>query len=409
MPNTSETVAGAPRLRAPAGRWRAGRDRYRPSRNGRNGGGHFSEFRDLQVTAARKSFAGTEALRGAGLSVDSGHTVALLGPSGCGKTTLMRVIAGLERTDAGEVRLGGRVLAGDGVHVAAESRRIGLLGQERSLFPHLSVGANVGYGLPRSPERAARVAEVLELVDLAGFESRVPDTLSGGQQQRVALARALAPRPRMLLLDEPFQGLDLKLRLDLQREVRSLLGTLGATAVIVTHDQDEAFVLGDEVAIMADGRICQRGTPDEVYARPVSPWVASFVGDVNFLAGIGAGDSATTSLGRVAVDGHCAGEVSLLVRPSHVRIEAPSDHTTGAAGRVEELRYYGHATECQVRLGNDVLLARSGRMPPLHVGDDVLVSYDGPPTMAFDTAAVAGVERNGMRRRNGRTSDDQGR
>ena len=408
MPNAPEVSNGASRRWVSRRRPGAGRpDRH--SRNGRHDGNHLGEFRDLQVAAARKSFAVTDALRGADLAVESGRTVALLGPSGCGKTTLMRIVAGLETADDGEVRLGGRLLTGDGIHVAPEFRRIGLLGQERSLFPHLSVGANVGYGLARSAERVQRVAEVLDLVDLASFEGRMPDTLSGGQQQRVALARALAPRPRVLLLDEPFQGLDSNLRLDLQREVRALLKSLGATAVIVTHDQDEAFVMGDEVAVMAGGRICQRGAPDEVYARPLTPWVASFVGDVNFVAGSGAGAGAVTALGTVAVYGHCSGEVSVLVRPSHLRLEAASCDGEGATGRVEELRYYGHATECKVRLGDALLLARSGRMPRLQVGDEVRVSYDGPPTMAYGAAAMAELARNGTRRRNGRATDDQGR
>ncbi|MCY3952087.1 MAG: ABC transporter ATP-binding protein [bacterium] len=403
MPNAPGVLGGVSR------RWtaprRAGTDRQ--PRNGRHDDGHLGEFRDLQVVAVRKSFGAAEVLRGADLAVESGRTVALLGPSGCGKTTLMRVVAGLEVADTGEVRLGGRLLTGEGTHVAPEFRRIGLLGQERSLFPHLSVGANVAYGLPRSPERARRVAEVLDLVDLADFEDRMPDTLSGGQQQRVALARALAPGPRVLLLDEPFQGLDSNLRLDLQREVRVLLQSLGATAVIVTHDQDEAFVMGDEVAVMAAGRICQRGTPDEVYARPLTPWVAGFVGDVNFLPGVGAGGAAVTALGEVAVHGDCSGEISVLVRPSHLRLEAPGNGVA-AVGTVEELRLLGHATECKVRLGDLVLLARSGRMPPLRVGDEVGVSYDGPPTMAYSAAAMAESARNGTRRRNGSAAGNQG-
>ena len=408
MPNSLGVIAGASRRWAvPRRSGVAGADRQ--PRNGRHDDGHLGEFRDLQVEAVRKSFAGTEVLRGADLAVESGRTVALLGPSGCGKTTLMRIVAGLEVADAGEVRLGGRLLTGEGTHVAPEYRRIGLLGQERSLFPHLSVGANVAYGLTRAPDRAPRMAEVLDLVDLTGFEDRMPDTLSGGQQQRVALARALAPGPRVLLLDEPFQGLDSNLRLDLQREVRALLKSLGATAVIVTHDQDEAFVMGDEVAVMAGGRICQRGTPDEVYARPLTPWVASFVGDVNFLSGIGAGAGAVTVLGTVAVHGGCTGEVSVLVRPSHLRLEPAGGNDTTAAGTVEELRQLGHATECKVRLGDVLLLARSGRMPPLRIGDEVGICYDGPPTMAYGAAAMAELARNGTRRRNGSAADYQGR
>ncbi len=388
-------------------RWAVSHRAQRQSRNGSHHIGGLGEFRDLHVTALDKSFGAIEVLRGADLSTESGRTVALLGPSGCGKTTLMRIVAGLEVADAGEVRLGGRLLAGTDTHVAPEFRRIGLLGQERSLFPHLSVGANVAYGLARTAERSQRVAELLELVDLAGFEDRMPDTLSGGQQQRVALARALAPGPRVLLLDEPFQGLDANLRLALQRQVRALLQTLGATAVIVTHDQDEAFVMGDEVAVMADGRICQRGTPEEVYAQPLTPWVAGFVGDVNFLPGVGAGAAADTPLGQVAVHGGCSGEVSVLVRPSHLHLQK-SGGDAGAVGTVEELRLLGHATECRVRLGDLMLLACSARMPPLQIGEEVGISYDGPPTMAYSAAQMAELARNGARRRNGSAVDDQG-
>jgi len=265
VPNAPEPADVVPRPQAPVRRRRLG--------NGRNGqtagrgarvqagAADRNGFRDLRVVEVHKSFGESKVLHGIDLSIESGRTLSLLGPSGCGKTTLMRIVSGLDVADRGEVHVGERLLAGPGVNVAPESRRIGLLGQERSLFPHLSVGGNVAYGLGRAADRGARVREVLEMVDLAGFEKRMPDSLSGGQQQRVAIARALAPRPRMLLLDEPFQALDVQLRIELQTEVRALLGALGATAVIVTHDQDEAFVMGDEVAVMQDGHIRQCGTP----------------------------------------------------------------------------------------------------------------------------------------------------
>ena len=284
--------------------------------------------------------------------------------------------------------------------MAPESRRIGLLGQERSLFPHLSVGGNVAYGLGRSPDRDQRVREVLDIVDLAGFEQRMPDSLSGGQQQRVAIARALAPRPRMLLLDEPFQALDVRLRVELQTEVRALLGALGATAVIVTHDQDEAFVMGDEVAVMQQGHVRQRGTPDEVYGHPNSPWVASFVGDANFVPGVGSGSTVSTPLGTL--DACCAvsGQVAVLVRPSHLRLVSPDadDGSAGAKGRVQTMRFSGDATECRVRLGDELLLARSDRMPSVRVGDDVALRYEGPPAVTYPASAMTALRRSGERR-----------
>lgn len=360
----------------------------------------------LSVEGVYKSFGATKVLIDFNLTLHAGEMLSLLGPSGCGKTTLLRLIAGLEQADKGKVVLDGNPVDGHRSWVRPEDRQVGMVFQDWALFPHLDVAGNVGYGVPRR-QRIAEVAKTLELVNLPGMQERTPDTLSGGQQQRVALARALAPGPRVLLLDEPFQGLDSNLRLDLQREVRVLLQSLGATAVIVTHDQDEAFVMGDEVAVMAAGRICQRGTPDEVYARPLTPWVAGFVGDVNFLPAVGAGGAAVTALGEVAVHGDCSGEISVLVRPSHLRLEAPGNGVA-AVGTVEELRLLGHATECKVRLGDLVLLARSGRMPPLRVGDEVGVSYDGPPTMAYSAAAMAESARNGTRRRNGSAAGNQG-
>ena len=406
MPNARSATTGAPTPLDPAPRrgLRLLRTGHAANGNGDRASAGAAErdgFRDLRVIGVRKAFDGTEVLHGIDLGIESGQTLALLGPSGCGKTTLMRIVSGLEVADGGEVHVGDRLLAGTGVHVAPESRRIGLLGQERSLFPHLSVGANVAYGLAGSPDRAARVREVLDMVDLAGFERRMPHSLSGGQQQRVAIARALAPRPRMLLLDEPFQALDVHLRSELQTEVRALLGALGATAVIVTHDQDEAFVMGDEVAVMQAGRICQRGTPSEVYGHPASPWVASFVGEANFVRGVGSGSTAVTPLGRLAMCCEMSGEVAVLVRPSQLRLEevAGGDGDRSAAGRVEAMRFYGHAIECRVRLGPDVFLARTDRMPRVRVGDDVMLRYEGPPAVAYAASAGAGLPSNGAQRR----------
>ena len=405
MPNAPQSPGAVPRPQAPVRR-RFGNGRNGQDPNGRGARRHAGAadrngFRDLRVVDVHKSFGESKVLHGIDLSIDSGRTLSLLGPSGCGKTTLMRIVSGLEAADSGEVHVGERLLAGPGVNVAPESRRIGLLGQERSLFPHLSVGANVAYGLGRSADRETRVREVLDMVDLAGFEKRMPDSLSGGQQQRVAIARALAPRPRMLLLDEPFQALDVQLRIELQTEVRALLSALGATAVIVTHDQDEAFVMGDEVAVMQDGHIRQCGAPDEVYGHPASPWVASFVGDANFIPGHGSGSTVATPLGDLPTCCPVSGKVAVLVRPSNLRLVAPADDRgeVRARGQVQAMRFYGHATECRVQIGDNLLLARSDRMPSVRVGDDVALSYEGPPAVAYPASAMAGLRRNGKQRR----------
>jgi iron(III) transport system ATP-binding protein len=212
----------------------------------------------LAVEGLAKAFGAATVLDRVGLRAPAGRVVAVVGPSGCGKTTLLRCIAGLERPDAGEVRLDGRALCAPGVFVPPERRRIGMVFQDGALFPHLTVAGNVGYGLSRAERRDGRVEQALDLVDLAGFGGRTPASLSGGQAQRVALARALVTRPSVLLLDEPFSNLDTVLRVQIRGEVQRLLADLGVTAVFVTHDQEEAFVVGDEVAVMLAGRVVQQ-------------------------------------------------------------------------------------------------------------------------------------------------------
>ena len=236
----------------------------------------------LEVSQLGVQYAGRPqpAVDGVSFGLAAGDIGVLIGPSGCGKTTLLRAVAGLETARAGEVRLSGQVVNGPGVHVPAEERRIGMVFQDYALFPHLDVGRNVGFGiagLPKS-ERAARVAEVLALVGLAGAERRAPHELSGGQQQRVALARALAPRPQLLLLDEPFSNLDVELRERLAHEVRSILKAAGATALFVTHDQLEAFAIGDAIGVMHQGRLHQWADAYTLYHRPATRFVADFIG-----------------------------------------------------------------------------------------------------------------------------------
>ena len=221
----------------------------------------------LRCDGLSKAFGDAAAVDDASFHVTAGTVLALLGPSGCGKTTTLRLIAGLDRPDAGTIVLGGSEVQGPDVSVPPERRRVGLVFQDYALFPHLDVRANVGFGLSRRNGRAARVAETLELVGLSALASRMPHELSGGQQQRVALARALAPNPRVVLLDEPFSNLDAALRNDLRNDVRRVLRESGTTAVFVTHDQEEALSLADQVAVMIDGRVLQVGAA----ARDLSP------------------------------------------------------------------------------------------------------------------------------------------
>jgi len=237
----------------------------------------------LEVRGLTKRFGEVTAVADFSLAVADGETVALLGPSGCGKTTVLRMIAGLEQPDAGQVLLAGR----DATDWPPERRGVGLVFQSYALFPHLSVGANVAYGLRfrRGVDRVARVEELLSLVGLSGYERRKPHQLSAGQQQRVALARALAPEPGILLLDEPLSALDAALRKELRAELRALLGKLGMTALYVTHDQEEALALADRVAVMREGRLDQVAPPAELYARPRTPFVAAFLGRANLWPG----------------------------------------------------------------------------------------------------------------------------
>ena len=281
----------------------------------------------IEVTGLHKRFTRDPVLRGVDLRVAEGAVVALLGPSGCGKTTLLRTIAGLERADAGTVTIGGRTVEGPGVDVPPERRRVGMVFQDWALFPHLDVADNVGYGLPRKERSPARIEAALELVGLGGMGNRQPGTLSGGQQQRVALARAIAPEPSVLLLDEPFSNLDTTLRVQVRTELHHLLVELGVTAVFVTHDQEEAFVLGDEVAVMFDGEVVQQAAPADLYARPATPEVAQFVGDANLLPAVASGAEATTAVGAVALLAPGQGRATVLLRPEDLRLTAGGDAT----------------------------------------------------------------------------------
>jgi iron(III) transport system ATP-binding protein len=239
----------------------------------------------LEVENLRHAYGDHEVVRGLNFSLPRGAIGCLLGPSGCGKTTVLRCIAGFESIQAGEIRLAGRIVSGAGVMVPPEKRRVGMVFQDYALFPHLTVAANIAFGLHAAPaeDRAARVGELGELVGLSAALDKYPHEISGGQQQRVALARALAPRPELLLLDEPFSNLDIDLRERLSLEVRDIIKASAATAVLVTHDQQEAFAMADEIGVLHEGRIQQWDSPYNLYHRPANRFVADFVGQGVFL------------------------------------------------------------------------------------------------------------------------------
>ena len=334
----------------------------------------------VALTGVRTSFDGIDILHGIDLDVAPGEIVVLLGPSGCGKTTLLRSIAGLERIADGTIEIDDKQVASPTHHERPERRRIGMVFQDWALFPHMTVGENVAYGLSRSDPHDARVAEVLDLVGLPGHEGRMPSTLSGGQQQRVALARALAPRPSVILLDEPFSNLDTGLRVRVRSEVHRLLTGLGITAVFVTHDQEEAFVLGDRVAVMRAGRIEQFDVPAALYERPASAWVASFVGDANFVPGTADGLVARTDIGSVTLTSPASGAVDVLVRPEQI-VVAPDE---GADAIVTGVEYFGHDHLVEIDLpGGRHLASRAPGAPGVQRGQRVRVSCDGVTSSAF--------------------------
>jgi iron(III) transport system ATP-binding protein len=275
----------------------------------------------LEVENLRHAYGDQEVVRGLSFALARGAIGCLLGPSGCGKTTVLRCIAGFEAVQEGEIRLSGRVVSRPGAALAPEKRRIGMVFQDYALFPHLRIAENIAFGLHRSPpaERAARLRELAELVGLPGVLRKYPHEISGGQQQRVALARALAPRPELLLLDEPFSNLDVELRERLSLEVRDIIRASGATAILVTHDQHEAFAMADEIGILHEGRIQQWDTAYNLYHRPVNRFVADFVGQGVFLPAQARGpNQLEIELGVLKSEKMAQGEVEVLLRPDDV-------------------------------------------------------------------------------------------
>lgn len=334
----------------------------------------------VRIAGVSKRFGETTAVDDVTLELTRGETLAILGPSGCGKTTLLRMLAGLETPDQGTITVSSKPVFDRRVNVRPEQRDVGLVFQEGALFPHMSVSQNVAYGLGRAPD-AARVKAALRLVDLPEYEDRSPETLSGGQAQRIALARALAPAPGVLCLDEPFASLDAGLRNRIRSEVAGLLGELDITAIFVTHDQEEAFVVGDRVAVMRNGRIVQVGTPQEVYEAPRDWWIATFVGEANVIHGVARGVVADTVLGPLPLSAPLHAACEVVVRPEHIRVEP------GQGAEVSRSEYHGHSSTYTVRLGSQELVARTLARSSIAAGTRVTVSYDGPPAVAFSLPA----------------------
>ncbi len=329
----------------------------------------------VELTGVRKSFGNVSAVQEVSLHLERGQVMALLGGSGCGKTTTLRLIAGLEALDAGEVWLNNIRVAGDQFYVPTEKRNIGMVFQDFALFPHLTVAQNI--------EFAARAqhhycVELMALVGLSALAERFPHQLSGGQQQRVALARALAPKPSVLLLDEPFSNLDTGLRRSVREDVRDILRQVNATAIFVTHDQEEAFSISDVIAVMHSGRIVQQGTPQQIYLNPATRQIAQFVGDVNFLPGIAHGQVVTCELGTLLLNTPAQGNVQTLVRPEQLEVQTSSGDNN-VLGCIEHITYLGHDQLVRVRLlqANTCVNARTFAHANLQAGMRVSLQVRG--------------------------------
>ena len=314
----------------------------------------------LVLSGVGKRYGAVTAIENVGFSVAQGSRTAIVGPSGSGKTTLLRIIAGFEAPDTGSVTLDGDVLAQDGRAVPAYRRGVGVVSQDGSLFPHLSIADNIGFGIDRrEPDRAGRIGALMDLVGLSrSMLARKPDELSGGQQQRVALARALARRPRLMLLDEPFSALDTALRESTRKAVAKMLTAAGTTTILVTHDQTEALSFADQVAVMRSGRLLQVGTPRDLYCRPATPAIAEFLGDAVIVPARLSGGHAVCALGTIGLDApgaeglDTARQGRIMLRPEQISllpIDAASHPADQVSAVVAGVEFGGASCTCTLR------------------------------------------------------------
>ncbi|PLS22092.1 ABC transporter ATP-binding protein [Neptunicoccus cionae] len=307
----------------------------------------------LELQNITRRFGGQQAVADVSLTLDAGEVICLLGPSGCGKSTTLRIAAGVDRQSSGTVLIDGEVVSDDRHHQEPENRSIGLMFQDFALFPHLDVAGNVGFGLRGAKaEKERRINDLLDRVDLAGYNRKYPHELSGGEQQRVALARALAPKPRVLLMDEPFSGLDDRLRDDVRDATLELLKDEGSAVLLVTHEPVEAMRMADKIALMRDGQVVQMGAPYNIYNAPVDKAAAAFFSDINVVSGVVKNALTNTPFGQFLVPGsHDGDEVEIIIRPQHLRLDFDRDgrgpnpttkEGTPARGIVSRARYLGH-------------------------------------------------------------------
>jgi iron(III) transport system ATP-binding protein len=338
----------------------------------------------LVVQGLQKSFQPnfSKAVDDISFCLEVGSIATIVGPSGCGKTTTLRLIAGFENPDAGQLQLENKTLFGNRINCPPEQRGIGFVFQDYALFPHLSVLENVTFGLGqmRQAERLKRADEILGLVGLNIFRDRLPNQLSGGQQQRVALARALAPRPKLILLDEPFSSLDANLRASTRHEIRKILKSIGATALLVTHDQEEAMSFSDRIIVMRDGRIEQDDSPEKIYQAPRTAFVANFLGRTNLIVGQSHGSQIRTVLGTIQLEAATAHspQVMLSVRPEHLRLTTPLEPLEdGLIGIVTAREYQGHQVMYTFETEQQSLIIRGKPEQQIEIGQPYRVTLAG--------------------------------
>ncbi len=333
--------------------------------------------------------ADVPAVRKLSLNLQAGSILCLLGPSGCGKTTTLRAIAGFEKISAGEIRLQGKVLASPSSHVPPEQRRVGMVFQEYALFPHMSVEDNVAFGLYhwKAADRRARVQTLLELVGLPDLDHRYPHELSGGQQQRVAIARALAPNPLMLLLDEPFSNLDPDMTIKMRKELYRVLRQTRTTAILVTHDHEEAFAMADRVAVMHEGELVQCDTPETIYQQPSCSFVAEFIGQANTIPGIVHNGQIETEIGTFPNESTfpTASRVLVMIRPNDIQF-TPSE---SGPGRIESRQFQGSQTLYSIRLTSGQLIhCCMLPIPVYNIEQSVIVHVTTSQTILFPQPAL---------------------
>ncbi|WP_062013211.1 ABC transporter ATP-binding protein [Aureimonas sp. AU4] len=357
----------------------------------------------LEIEDVQKSFGATTVVHHFSLSVERGEFVSFLGPSGCGKTTMLRIVAGFETPSAGLVRIDGQ----DVTRLPPNERRIGMVFQAYALFPNMTVADNVAFGLRIAgmgrEERAARVEEMLRLIGLPHVADRYPYQLSGGQQQRVALARAIAPRPRVLLLDEPLSALDAKIRVSLREEIRELQRSLGITTIFVTHDQEEALSMSDRIVVMSEGRAEQVGTPFEIYNRPRTRFVASFVGTLSLLDGeVAFGDRAIVAGQEIEAEvpgGKPGDRVTLALRPESLSLHPSRERSNALKGTISDVAFLGSVVRVRARFGSGELLIdtfNDPAAPPPQRGETVTVFFSPADVQCLD-AATGATHRPQMR------------